>query len=195
MPRTIAIVQGHPDPQPVHLGHALAGAYGRGAREGGHVVRAIQVADLEFPLLRSARAWNDEPPPDGLREAGEILRTADHVALFFPLWLGTMPAVVKAFLEQTLRPGLAFHRDDPARGWRPALRGKSARVVVTMGMPSWVYRWVYLAHGVRGLERNILGFCGFKPVRETLLGGVERGGPHRHRRWLDEVYRLGVSGR
>ena len=28
---------------------------------------------------------------------------AQHIVLFFPLWLGDMPAVLKAFLEQVAR--------------------------------------------------------------------------------------------
>ncbi|MET0533537.1 MAG: NAD(P)H-dependent oxidoreductase [Steroidobacter sp.] len=51
-------------------------------------------------------------------------------------------------------------------------RGKSARVIVTMGMPAFVYRWFYRAHSVRSLRRNILKFVGFGSVRTTLIGGV-----------------------
>ena len=32
---------------------------------------------------------------------------AQHLVLMFPLWLGDMPALMKAFLEQVARPGLA----------------------------------------------------------------------------------------
>lgn len=50
------------------------------------------------------------------------------------------------------------------------LAGRSARVVVTMGMPAMVYRFRFRAHSVRSLERNILGYVGFSPVDETLVG-------------------------
>jgi putative NADPH-quinone reductase len=53
MTEHIAVVHGHPDPRGNHLGHALAGSYVKGAKEAGHEVKAIDVARLEFPLLRT----------------------------------------------------------------------------------------------------------------------------------------------
>jgi putative NADPH-quinone reductase len=84
-----------------------------------------------------------------------------------------MPAATKAFFEQALRPGFAF---GPARGRglpKQKLKGRSARVVVTMGMPSFFYRWFYRAHSLKSFERNILHFCGIRPVRATVVGLVE----------------------
>ena len=53
------------------------------------------------------------------------------------------------------------------------INDKSARIVVTMGMPSLFYRLYYRSHSVRSLARNILGFVGFKPVRVSLIGHIE----------------------
>ena len=127
--------------------------------------------------------------PDLVR-AQQAIMAADHLVLLFPLWLGTMPALVKAFLEQVLRPGFAFQYQ--ANGLpRRLLTGKSARVVVTMGMPALAYRWWYGAHGVRGLERNILAFVGFGPIRRTLIGGIAGLGPSGGRARCEEMRALG----
>ncbi len=192
--RRIVLIQGHPDPEPAHFGHALADAYARGAGAAGYDLRIVTVATLDFPLLRSKAAWDRDPAPPDLVAAQDAIAWANHLAIFFPLWLGTLPAVLKGFLEQALRPGLAFVRHNGATGWQPALKGKSARVVVTMGMPAPVYRWFYLAHGVRGFERNILRFCGIAPIRETLIGMIEAPGNGRHERWLRSVEELGCRG-
>ncbi len=50
------------------------------------------------------------------------------------------------------------------------LAGKSACVVITMGMPAFIYRWYFGAHGLKNLKRNILGFCGVGPIKDTLIG-------------------------
>ena len=90
----------------------------------------------------------------------------------YPLWLGTMPAVVKAFFEQLCRKSFAIEAD-PKGGWpRQMLKGRSARVIVTMGMPAAAYKLMFGAHGVRGFESSILGMAGMKPIRETLVGGA-----------------------
>jgi putative NADPH-quinone reductase len=194
MPRRIVIIQGHPDASAVHFGHALADAYAREAVESGHETKRIAVADLGFPLLRSKSEW-DRPLPKNLQEAQDAIGWADHLVLLFPLWLGTMPALLKAFLEQVLRPGFAFTVSNGSGGpWKKALTGKSARIVVTMGMPAFWYRWYFLAHGVKGLERNILKFCGVSPVRETFIGMVEANDKAR-RRWLQKLGELGRRGR
>ena len=108
-----------------------------------------------------------------------------------PLWLGSMPALLKAFLEQVLRPGFAFEYQ--SRGMpKKLLKGTSARIVVTMGMPASVYRWVYFAHSLRSLKRNILAFCGIAPIRSTLIGNVEGMSDRQRMEWLDEVRGLGM---
>ncbi|MBL0420899.1 NAD(P)H-dependent oxidoreductase [Ramlibacter sp. AW1] len=172
-PTRILIIQGHPDDSQQHLAHALANGYAEGAREAGHDVRHLEVAALDFPLLRSQRDWEHGTLPPGLAQAQADIAWAGHLVLFFPLWLGDMPALLKGFLEQVMRPGFAFGADGPRTAFtHKGLSGRSARVVVTMGMPAAVYRWYFRAHSVRSLERNILGFVGIGPVHETLIGGV-----------------------
>lgn len=192
--RNIVLLQGHPDPSPARLGHALAEAYAQGAREAGHSLRRVEIGKLDFPLLRSKEEWTSGELPESLRTAQEAIRWSQHVALFFPLWLGTMPALVKAFLEQVLRPGFAVETGEHGQ-WKRALRGRSARVVVTMGMPAPIYQWYFFAHGVRGLERNVLAFCGLHPVRQSLIGMVDGGGRKRHEKNFERMRELGRRAR
>jgi len=193
--RQILIIQGHPDPGPPRLCHALAASYATGAQEAGHAVRWANVGDLEFPLLRSQREWEQASLPAALQQAQQDIRWADHLVLFFPLWLGDMPALLKGFLEQVARPGFAFEYGEGDRHFtRKGLKGKSARVVVTMGMPALVYRWYFRAHSVKSLERNILGFVGIAPVDETLIGGAGKLAAPDAERWLAKLRSLGSKG-
>jgi putative NADPH-quinone reductase len=169
MARRIVIIQGHPDPAQHHLLHALADAYAEGAEAAGHSVRRIEVGKLDFPLLRTQADFEGGSLPASLVQPAEDLRWAEHWVFFFPLWHVTMPALLKGFLEQILRPGFAMEYQ-PKGFPRKLLAGKSARIVVTMGMPPMMYRWWFGAFGVRGFERSMLAFAGFKPIRETLFG-------------------------
>ena len=63
---------------------------------------------------------------------------AQHLLIIHPLWIGSMPALLQAFFEQALRPGFAMSRDAKG-GWSKLLSGRGARVVVTMGMPAFIY--------------------------------------------------------
>lgn len=190
----ILLIQGHPDTLQPHLCHALADAYAEGATVAGHEVRRIDVAALDFPLLRSPANWEQGSVPPSLAAAQDDILWAGHVVLCFPLWLGDMPALLKGFLEQVLRPGFAIERSDSHAVFKKRLAGRSARVVVTMGMPAALYRWVFRAHSVRALERNILGFVGFAPVHETLIGGTGDLDSKRAEKWLDALRKAGAKG-
>ena len=193
MTRAIAIIDGHPDPSRERFCHALAGAYAEGAAAAGHHVERITLADMEIAFLRTAKDWADGAPAPQIRAAQEAIGRAGHVVLIYPLWLGAMPALLKAFLEQVFRPGFAIEREHD-RLWPGLLTGKSARVIVTMGMPAWFYRWFFRAHSLRSLERNILKLSGIGPVSETLIGGIEASA-ERRAQWLDAVRALGGEGR
>jgi putative NADPH-quinone reductase len=193
MSKRIVIIQGHPDTVAPHLLHALADAYSRAAQGAGHVVRTINIAELDFPLLGSQHEWEHGELPASLAVAQHDIAWAEHIVLLFPLWLGDMPALVKGFLEQVARPGFAFK---PAAGGNPftskGLTGRSARVVVTMGMPAMVYRWFFRAHSVKSLERNILGFVGISPVHTTLIGGAGGMKAEAARKWKRRLGALGT---
>lgn len=189
MPRHIAIIQGHPDPAGHHLLHAMADAYAAAARAAGHEVRRIEVARLDFPLLRTQADFETGAEPPGLEQAAQDLRWAQHWVFFFPLWHGTMPALLKGFLEHIFRPGFAM--DYGQGGWpKRLLAGRSARIVVTMGMPTLMYRWWFGAFGVRSFARSMLSFAGIKPIRESLYG-LTFANDKARARWLEDMRRFG----
>jgi len=191
--RRILLIQGHPDPAGHHFGHALCARYADAARAAGHAVAQLDVATLDFPLLRSKRDWEEAELPPALLPAQQAIAQADHLVFFFPLWLGGMPALLKGFLEQVARPGFALSRAAEGQYPKKLLAGRSARLVVTMGMPAAIYRWYFRAHSLKALERNILGFVGIYPVHESLVGLVE-GPPAGRERWLRKMDKLGAEG-
>lgn len=191
-PRRILLIQGHPDPAGGHLCHALAQAYAEGVTSAGHELRLIDIAQIDFPLLRTQAAWNEQPVPESLRPSQEAIAWAQHLVFFFPLWMGDMPALLKGYFEQVARPGFAFEKTKGGPLGQKALGGRSARVVVTMGMPALAYRYYFRAHSVKSLERNILGFVGIAPIHETLVGSVDGLGPKGVGRWLSKLRALGA---
>jgi putative NADPH-quinone reductase len=78
MNRRITIIQGHPDPADHHLLHAMADAYAERATVAGYEVRRIEVAKLEFPLLRAQVDFETGVLPPSLVQPQEDMRWAEH---------------------------------------------------------------------------------------------------------------------
>ena len=192
MTRRITIIQGHPDPAGNHLLNAMADAYAEEARSAGHEVRRIEVAQLDFPLLRTQAEFETGELPAALMPARDDMRWAEHWLFLFPLWRGTMPASFKGFLEQIFRPGFAMAYREKGFPKR-LLAGRSARIVVTMGMPALLYRWYFGAFGVRGFERSMLGFAGIRPIRESFYG-LTFADQKKRARWIEDMRRCARRG-
>jgi putative NADPH-quinone reductase len=184
----ICIIQGHPN-DGGHFCHAIADTYCQGATAARHEVRTLSVAEMEFELLRSKKDWDKGRAPAAIAAAQRTIAWAEHLVVIYPLWIGTMPALLKGFFEQALRPGFAMALT-PRGGWTKLLSGRSARVVVTMGMPAFAYRWYFGAHGLKSLTQN-LALVGIKPRRSMLVGMIEAISDTKRRTWLDHLRQLG----
>lgn len=190
----ILILDGHPDANPARFCHALADAYASGAIAGGHEVRRIRLCDLDFPTLTRRADWEGSVAPDAVATVQADITWAGHIVILYPLWLGSMPARLKALFEQTFRPGYAFGQGERSIG-DGRLKGRSARIIVTMGMPAAFFRGFYLSHSLEAFRRNILAFVGIGPARSSLVGNVEGLDDAALRRWLDRVAGLGRQAR
>ncbi len=186
--RRVLVINGHPDPSGQRYCTALSAAYLRGADKAGHQIRRLDAGALKLPPIQSQAAFLEEPD-ETARAVQAAIRWAQHVVIVYPLWLGGPPAVLKAFMEQVFRYGFAVAA--PGEKGGGLLKGKTARVIITMGMPAPFFGLVFDAAGLKCLTRGILTLSGFS-VRSTIIGGVE-GSTEQRKSWLNRVESLGVG--
>ncbi len=191
MKKRVLIVVGNPTPG--SFDHALAGQYAEGARENGAEVRLLAVDALRFdPILRggyhSVQALEED-----LAKAQEAILWAEHLVFVYPVWWGTMPALLKGFIDRVFLPGFAFRYREKGAFWDRLLTGRSAELIVTMDSPPWYYRWFAGQPGHRMMKRGVLEFCGVKPVGITSFGGVRRSTPEKRASWLAKARALGKA--
>lgn len=185
----ILVVIGHPDPK--SYCSALAGAYTEGAASRLAHIRTLDLSQMSFdPNLKYGYRKRTELEED-LLQAQEAIRWADHLVFVYPTWWGTMPAILKGFFDRVLLPGFAYRYRDNSPLWDKLLTGKSARLIVTMDTPPWYNRWIYKRAGHSVMKRNILNFCGIRPVRITEISPVSHSSEPQRVRWLEKVKRLG----
>lgn len=141
----------------------------------GATVQRIAVRDLTFdPNLRRGYGADQDWEAD-LRVVGAAIETCDHFVVGFPLWWGGEPAALKGLLDRVVLPGFAFRYHKKGLFWDRLLAGRSADVVVTMDTPPWYLRAVYGDPVGRRWRRQVLGFCGFDPVRVLRFGPTRQG--------------------
>lgn len=143
----IVIVVGHA--RRGTYGEALGEAYRRGAEAGGHDARRFVLSKMSFDPIRHEGFSREQPLEPDLKAAQDAIGWADHLVVIFPLWFGTLPAIFKGFIERVFQLGFAVEPTAGVGGYRPLLTGKSARIVMTMGMPVFIYRWYFGGHAVK----------------------------------------------
>lgn len=154
------------------------------AREGGLKVRQIDLAALAFdPNVRTASPCQQELEED-LLNARDLILWAEHLVFVYPIWWGTMPALLKGFLDRVLTEGFSFRNCEGGSGYQGLLRGRSAQLITTMDTPPLVYRFIYRQPGRNAMARATLGFCGIAPVRSLAFGPVKDSAPAQRQQWL-----------
>lgn len=189
MSKRVLIILGHSVTD--SLCGALADSYASGAELAGNEVRRINLGELEFdPLLRHGYSEPQEFEAD-LIAAQQAIEWADHLVLVYPNWWGSMPALLKGFLDRVLLPGFAFkYREDSPWSER-LLTGRSADLLVTMDAPPLYYRFVTGRPGHKQMKKAILGFCGVKPIHVYSFGPVRSSGAAKRAKWISKASEIG----
>ncbi|QKT04741.1 NAD(P)H-dependent oxidoreductase [Ectothiorhodospiraceae bacterium 2226] len=185
----VLVILGHPRND--SLCAALAQAYARGARESGATVREIALGDIDFDPTVHTPSPRQQPLEPDLARAQAAVAWADHLVFVYPNWWGTMPALLKGFLDRVFTPGFAFRERPRHTGFEPLLRGKTAQLISTMDTPPWVYRWILRAPGTNGLRRATLGFCGIRTTDTRTFGPVNSSTAAQRRAWLTRAEEQG----
>ncbi|MDO5621950.1 MAG: NAD(P)H-dependent oxidoreductase [Paracoccus sp. (in: a-proteobacteria)] len=187
----VLLIDGHPDSG--RLTAHLLDIYQAALPEGAEVTR-IALRDLTFdPILRRGYAEPQALESD-LQALQDAIIAADHLVMAWPMWWGAEPALVKGMIERIFLPGRLFRYRPKSPLWDRLMAGRSADVIVTGDTPAPVLRWLWGNPMERRLCRQVLGFCGFHPLRIHYFATVRRGGAERHmRRWTQRLLRAATS--
>lgn len=187
--KKILIINGHPDKESYNF--ALAEAYKKGALASGAEVKQINIRDLDFnPNLQFGYRKRTELEPD-LLQAQEQIKWADHMVWIYPVWWGSVPALMKGFLDRILLPGFAYQKRENSLWWDKLLVGKTARIINTLDQPDWFYRWFNGKPSHIAIKKLTLNFIGIKKVRITSIGPIRLSKPSFRENWLKKVEKLG----
>jgi len=188
MKKTI-IINGNPNLDSLSM--AIAEKYRKSAKNAGHNSEVLHLNKLSFdPILKGGRIDTGQLEPD-IQKAQQSIKKADHLVFVFPIWWGTYPALLKGFIDRTFLSGFAYEYDKSTKKLNKLLKGKTARLVVTMDTPSWYYALFYKNLGIRALKQGLLQYCGVTPVKTTVFSPVRTSTQEQRKSWLSKVEQLG----
>lgn len=163
-------------PRNESLTHSMATAYQEASQKAGDKVEVLDLYRCEHqqPFL----TYDDA---NGISQTKEMnffqakITAADEIVLFFPYWWGSMPAILKNFIDWNLSKGFAFEYVNS----RPKglLTGKTMSVFTTTGAPKFIYTLTGANRRLKNTFKDqIINFCGMKMGSFNIYGGVDTGG-------------------
>jgi putative NADPH-quinone reductase len=195
--KNILVINGNPARERTTLDASLAEAYAKGAEKSGYKIKQVALATLTFDPVLHEGYNKDQPLEPDLHMLRDEMLQAEHWVLVFPIWLGLPPALVKGFLERTITRGFAFEYQGNRPVALPVLKGKSVHIIITCGMPRFMYRWLSGQPTSKAL-RTLFKLCGMTVTGITVCGSVAEHSPEalkRYGRYIDTVRQLGEGGK
>ena len=188
------------NPEHGSMTNAVGAAFAAGIRAEGGQAEILDLYEAGFnPVYTSAdRAHylGQGPLPADVAAIQDKLAAADVIALVFPVYWYTMPAMVKGLFDRVICRGFAYN---PA-GTPGALAGKIVRVIMlTGGSEDW-----YRSDGIgQALDNQICRqtfakYCGVDDVEIVYVDNLKMGDDDPSRReaaakQLDRITVLGSS--
>lgn len=183
------MIDGHPNPNSLCAAVAARYADSAGAEAD---VRRLTLRDLDFdPNFLGGERAGQVLEPDPVR-ARKAIEAANHVVIVAPIWWGSVPALLKGFIDRVFEAGWSY-RYVPLGYPVGHLKGRTARLIQTTDAPWWYLRWIDRDPSKRHIAHGLLKFSGLKPVSLTRLGPVRTSNAKKRAAWLDQVARIAAE--
>lgn len=171
----VLIITAHPSSS--NITNAIADTYREVREEEGDTVEIVDLyTDKELPFL----VYDNDDDLTSITLAQEYyqdkVKYADHIVFVYPFWWGSMPAILKNWIDQVFTKGFAFKYTEKGRP-EGLLHGRSVKIFTTTGSP----KIVYCINGVNRANKNIwkktiVKFCAMDFDGYHVYGGVDSSG-------------------
>jgi len=191
--KKILVINGHPDKESFNF--ALSEAYQKGVEKSNAKLEVINIRELDFnPNLQFGYRKRTELELD-LLKAQELIKWADHLIWIYPVWWGSLPAIMKGFIDRVFLPGFAFKKKEGSIWWDKFLTGKTARIISTLDQPAWYYKFAYGSPSNNAMKKLTMHFVGVRKVKVTTIGPIRLSKNSYRENWLKKIEGLGEKNR
>ena len=170
----ILIITAHPSLK--NLTQGMAEVYKNEKEKQGHTVQVLDLyKETTLPFLSFEDQNNFKVSQEAL-DYQKMVTNANEIIFVYPFWWGTMPAILKNWIDSVLTMGFAATYNEKGR---PVglLQGRSVRILCTSGAPTFLY----CINGIRRANKKIwkqtiVEFCSMEFTGYHLFGGVDTSG-------------------
>jgi NAD(P)H dehydrogenase (quinone) len=191
--KKILVIKAHPREN--SFCNVLAEKYIEGAKQAGNEIKIINLKELNLESFIKYTHEDRPNLPKDLLKSQKLITWANYLVFVYPTWWASPPSLLKVFFEMTFHSGYAFKYQKStgfAPKWDKLLPNKSARIIVTMDSPPWYYKWVVGDPGFK-MMKDIMNFCGIKPVYKNYFGSVKMSSEKQRKKWLGKIYDIGLN--
>lgn len=186
--KQVLIING--DPEKTDATSYLIQAYRKGAEAAGAHVKEIAIVDLIFNSNKQFNNRIVELEPD-LKRALDLIMWSNHVVLFCPVYLSSIPTRIKGFFDRLFMPDQVFHAKP--QGASANFSGRSARIVSILDEETFEYwkqdkKVTYLS-----IKRNVFENCRFHPVHTSTIGQLYSLENEYSKKWLRKLEHFGSN--
>ncbi|MGO4612657.1 NAD(P)H-dependent oxidoreductase [Nocardia sp. 2TAF39] len=128
--------------------------------------------------------------PADVRREQELLDSAAEIAVLFPVYWWSMPALAKGWIDRVFARGWAY--DTSSESGRSAV--KALHFIAVAGLDEGTYdRRRYKEAMTTQMVHGIAGYCGIAESSIAFLYGTETDDSQAHKQLIDQAYRIGAD--
>jgi NAD(P)H dehydrogenase (quinone) len=147
-------------------------------------------ANYMFEQQRAVNIGNGFSPD--IEAEMQKVKDADMIVIHFPLWWGSVPAILKGWFDRVLAMGFAWDSDN--RYEKGLMKGKKVFLVVSAGDPESYYSTegmhkATVSQHIYGITHGTLAFCGFDVLKPYIIHNVTAASREELESRIDE-YRI-----
>lgn len=184
----ILVINGHPDKK--SFSAAIFNKVIDNLDNEKHEIETLNLAEMKFdPVLRFGYRERMEEDAE-ITRSQELIQWADHLIFIYPIWWGSMPSLMKGWIDRVFTPGITY-RSNPrgsflvnfitGRQFEQLAKGKTATIITTSQGPGIWFKvfsgFISLSpnsYGIAVLKNAVLKICGIKTNKILSLGLVGR---------------------
>ena len=125
----------------------------------------------------------------------EKIKWANHLVWIYPVWWGSLPAIMKGFIDRVMLPGFAFKKREGSVWWDKFFTGKTSRIICTLDQPGWFYRLINGSPSHKAMKRLTMNFIGVSSVKITTIAPLRLSKPEWREKCLRKVEQLGMKNK